>query len=205
MPLAAAGAPATEAAPKAKSKKSEVSWCEMCRRTALQQDKVKILRAGMEEIGCATPESFVKCAPCAPNEGIAGAFVSDDPDGDPHVILCEDNVEKFKMGKAHIHRTVAHELVHAYDQCRAHVDWTSCFHVACSEVRAANLSGDCDLATEFNRGKFSVKGQGERCVRRRAELSVAAHPKCKDIAKEAVEKVFDSCLLDRAPFIGKFY
>jgi inner membrane protease ATP23 len=41
--------------------------------------------------------------------------------------------------------TLTHELVHAYDHCRAYVDWTNCVHHACSEVRAANLSGDCKM------------------------------------------------------------
>ena len=41
--------------------------------------------------------------------------------------------------------TLTHELVHAYDHCRAYVDWSNCVHHACSEVRAANLSGDCKM------------------------------------------------------------
>jgi hypothetical protein len=41
--------------------------------------------------------------------------------------------------------TLTHELVHAYDHCRAYVDWSNCVHHACSEVRAANLSGDCRM------------------------------------------------------------
>lgn len=37
-----------------------------------------------------------------------------------------------------------HEMIHAYDHCRAKdLDWNSCRHHACSEIRAAVLSGDC--------------------------------------------------------------
>jgi len=28
-----------------------------------------------------------------------------------------------------------HELVHAYDVCRAEIDTSDCIHLACSEVR----------------------------------------------------------------------
>lgn len=41
--------------------------------------------------------------------------------------------------------TLTHELVHAYDHCRAFVDWSNCVHHACSEIRAAHLSGDCRM------------------------------------------------------------
>jgi hypothetical protein len=41
-----------------------------------------------------------------------------------------------------ISHALTHELVHAYDHCRArNLDWTNCQHHACSEIRAATLSG----------------------------------------------------------------
>ena len=51
--------------------------------------------------------------------------------------------------------TVAHELIHAYDQCRAgkRMNWSDVRQHACSEVRAANLSGDCHWVNEVMRGK----------------------------------------------------
>lgn len=42
-----------------------------------------------------------------------------------------------------INHALTHELVHAYDHCRAkNLDWTNCQHHACSEIRAAALSGE---------------------------------------------------------------
>ena len=29
---------------------------------------------------------------------------------------------------------LTHELIHAFDHCRAHVDWSNIDHLACSEV-----------------------------------------------------------------------
>lgn len=58
-----------------------------------------------------------------------------------------------------ISHALTHELVHAYDHCRAaSLDWSDCRHHACSEIRAAMLSGaracfplGCGLATALRR------------------------------------------------------
>jgi len=86
---------------------------------------------------------------------------------------------------------VSHELVHAFDTCRARVD--RCEHLACTEVRAANLSGECN-------------GGGARadCVRRSAVASVRAHGGCeaRGGAEVGVAAVWAACMADRAPFEG---
>lgn len=83
-----------------------------------------------------------------------------------------------------MNRVVTHELIHAFDHCRARVDWFTDFrHLACSEVRdrtvcgktssvrrfkmsvclftlqirAANLSGDCSFVNEVSRFNFGLK------------------------------------------------
>lgn len=57
-----------------------------------------------------------------------------------------------------MNETLTHELVHSYDHCRAHVDWNDLKHLACSEIRAANLSGECFFWKEnFARLKFGWK------------------------------------------------
>ena len=95
---------------------------------------------------------------------------------------------------------LVHELVHAYDQCRAHVRWADCRHHACSEVRASNLSGECDVSNEIARGNFGVQSQQQACVRRRALLSVGFNEHCAGIAKAAVDHIFEGCYHDTAPF-----
>lgn len=103
-------------------------------------------------------------------------------------------------------RAITHELIHAYDHCRvAALDYSDCAHMACTEVRAANLSGDCDLSAEVWRtGSLPVPlaGHQQACVRRRAEKSIAMHPACagRDI-KKAVDDIYAPCYADRAPFL----
>ena len=164
------------------------------------------------------------------------------------VVVCYNQI-RFQE---EVNMVLAHELIHAYDHCRAkNVDWHNCEHHACSEVcwgeywhawkgwitisalscsgklsqpgllgdrctllllwatdrrhcmqvRAANLSGDCQFGHEWNRGNFGLKGQHQTCVRRRAQLSVAMNPNCKGIrAKAAVDAAFPPCFEDTSPF-----
>lgn len=72
-----------------------------------------------------------------------------------------------------------------------------------TQIRAANLSRDCYFNEELKRGNIgwgSLVGQGNRCVRRRAEMSVSLNPYCAHCAKEVVDKVFDQCSKDTQPF-----
>ena len=119
------------------------------------------------------------------------------------MLLCEDVIEKHKIPQKLVTQTLVHELIHAYDSCRAEVDWTNCLHIACSEVRAANLSGDCCFTNELNRGHFAMKGQGQECIKRRAGISVASHEQCKEKSQLAVKSVFDSCVADLSPFLNR--
>lgn len=98
------------------------------------------------------------------------------------IVLCQNNINQ----QSHMNRVVTHELIHAFDHCRAHVDWFNNYrHLACSEVnplvlhyfllcteqnsylfifltpsfqiRASNLSGDCDFSSEVARFNFGLK------------------------------------------------
>lgn len=50
------------------------------------------------------------------------------------IVLCENYIVMQKEAND----VVTHELVHAFDHCRAKIDWTNCRHHACSEVRACS-------------------------------------------------------------------
>ncbi|ODV87104.1 hypothetical protein CANARDRAFT_194724 [[Candida] arabinofermentans NRRL YB-2248] len=100
--------------------------------------------------------------------------------------------------------TLSHELIHWYDNTRFNVDWTDLKHHACSEIRAASLSGECAIMTEFSRqmGMMRFAKGHQTCVKRKAVLSVIGHPKCKDKqhAESVVNEVFRSCFNDTRPF-----
>lgn len=128
------------------------------------------------------------------SEDVGGGFRP--PDG---VVLCHNHLPS----QGDVRAALVHELIHAYDHCRAaSLDWSSCEHHACSEVRAATLSGDCTFRAEAARGNWTLRAGAQACARRRAALSVAMNPHCgsRAAAERAVDAVFDKCFADTAPF-----
>lgn len=98
---------------------------------------------------------------------------------------------------------MAHELIHAFDASRVAFEAMDCRQRACSEIRAANLSGDCKWTREVMRGNWkNFKGQHLTCVRRRAIMSLAGCEPCRDENVAAiVEQIFTTCIADTEPFI----
>ena len=77
--------------------------------------------------------------------------------------------------------------------------------MACTEIRAENLSGECGAVREMVNGRVKLqsgnfKGHGGECVKRRAGLSVMANPNCKGRAGEYVDAAFERCFRDTFPF-----
>ncbi|KAF3915376.1 hypothetical protein AA313_de0206721 [Arthrobotrys entomopaga] len=169
----------------------------MCKRCEQDRDwllaYIRFMMDQVRQVNGDIKPSNITCAPCTKNQ--AGGF-------HPHfgILLCQN---KFR-GRSHIEDTIAHELVHAYDHMRFKVDWNDLKHVACSEIRASTLSGECRPWEEWMaRGQWKFLRHMEQCVRRRATLSVSGHPKCKndmELAGRIVDQVFDSCYKDTRPF-----
>ncbi|CAM9907478.1 unnamed protein product [Ascophyllum nodosum] len=134
--------------------------------------RVKFLREKLENLGCEMPQESFSCQPCEGME-ISGGFVPPTTkDTRAQVVLCDDK----EVTQTMVDHTMAHELVHAYDQCRVKLDRSNCLHVACTEIRASNTSGECSFNMEFLRGNWRWGGQQKECVKRRAELSLKATP-----------------------------
>jgi len=116
----------------------------------------------------------------------------------PEIFLCQQHLSS----EGQTHRTIVHELVHAIDACRSKMDpQKNCIHLACTEIRAENLSNECTFFNELQKiGPHSLKKHGQDCVRRRALLSVSAHPKCRERAEEYVDAAMGRCYKDIFPF-----
>ncbi|XP_028607966.1 mitochondrial inner membrane protease ATP23 homolog isoform X2 [Grammomys surdaster] len=115
---------------------------------------VRLLLDAMKHSGCAVNrERHFSCEVCDGN--VSGGFDA----STSQIVLCENNIRN----QAHMGRVVTHELIHAFDHCRAHVQWfTNIRHLACSEIRAASLSGDCSLVNELSRLRFGLKRHHQR-------------------------------------------
>jgi len=131
-----------------------------------------------------------ECEPCPVQ--MAGAF-----DAKRHqIVLCENML----ISKREVENVLRHELIHAYDHCTGKVNWNNARHLACSEIRAASLSGECSMLQEwFNRFNFGLQGQHMKCVKRKAALSMQAVGSTKFV-DEAIEEVWDTCYHDTEPF-----
>ena len=116
----------------------------------------------------------------------------------PEIFLCQNNMR----GESHAHLTMAHELIHAVDLCRTNMDpLHNCVQMACTEIRAENLSGECSFWNEATTGRIqNFPKHGQNCVKRRAALSLKANPNCRERAHAFVDAAFDRCYQDTFPF-----
>ena len=182
------------------SKLDDHASCEKRLRKASRNPTVHFMIEQMERIGCKMPsEGLVACTTCEGQENVTGGFLGRQAGVDgpytPRIEMCEG----VQLPQKRFDEMLVHELIHAYDQCARHVHWESPLHQACSEVRAASLSGECSYTREAVRGHTSLQGRHQQCVKRRAGLSVAMRHG-EDVAKAAVDQVFDRCYRDTMPF-----
>ncbi len=181
--------------------------CEELAATAVRDSpRVHVLLAKLRALGCGAAAA----APVACEDVFEGAPVLGGYDAARARVVLNPRVPAGALTQGAVTRAVAHELVHAFDACRAALAPASCAHVACTEVRAANLSGDCDFTAEARRAPLrtlagGLAGGQQACVRRRAELSVSLHASCNGDgsgadAARAVAAVWAPCYADTAPF-----
>ena len=80
------------------------------------------------------------------------------------------------------------------------MDWTDCNNLAYTELRAANLSGDCLFSREVSRNLWKVSMND--CIKRRAITAVKIHPQCSSVnkAEVAIESMYSKSISDNTPF-----
>ncbi|KAJ4826263.1 hypothetical protein Tsubulata_018657 [Turnera subulata] len=170
-----------------------VEECQRMIRRSLGTPKVKAMREHMEKAGCRVGDNFFKAVNC--KQRIAGGYLPG-----VGIVICSNAI----TFQDEVNQLMTHELIHAYDECRAkNLDWTNCAHHACSEIRANHLSGDCHFLRELLRGHMKIKGHEQECVKRRVLQSLKANPRCAGAAaKNCMEAVWDVCYNDTKPFAG---
>ncbi|XP_061341868.1 mitochondrial inner membrane protease ATP23-like [Gastrolobium bilobum] len=168
-----------------------VKECQRMIQNSLQSPTVKFLREHLEKAGCLIGDNFIKAVNC--EQKVAGGYTRGEG-----IVVCSNETES----QDEVNRVIIHELIHAFDDCRAaNLNWTNCAHHACSEIRAGHLSGDCHYKQELLRGFLKIKGHEQECIRRRVMTSLSANPFCsRAAAKESMEAVWDICYNDTEPF-----
>jgi hypothetical protein len=103
------------------------------------------MNSELKKVGCSPP---IYCAPCP--QPVHGGF---------HpamgITICQNHIPSARRMES----TLAHEMVHAFDQCRFKVDYQNIKHIACGEVplsfhgliqvRAVALSRECRFLDEL--------------------------------------------------------
>ncbi|XP_010549758.1 PREDICTED: mitochondrial inner membrane protease ATP23-like [Tarenaya hassleriana] len=168
-----------------------IEECEVMIRRSLRNPQVKVLIEQMEKSGCRVGDNFIRAVVCTTPHG--GAFQKG-----RGITICSNHIAI----QDEVNQVIKHELIHAYDECRAkNLEWLNCAHHACSEIRANHLSGDCHLKRELLRGFLRIKGHEQECIRRRVMKSMRANPECTEAAsKDAMEAIWDICYNDTKPF-----
>ncbi|ORY35582.1 peptidase M76 family-domain-containing protein [Naematelia encephala] len=170
----------------------QYATCEKWKSELVQSSPIVVfMLKHLKLSGCAFPPSAMQCFECP--DTVFGGF-----NPEFGVLLCQNRL----FTKSLMEDTLAHELIHAFDHCKFNVNPSDLRHQACTEIRAANLSGDCRLLREWDRGNRHFYKQHQACVRRRAVLSLLGNPSCEneEMAERAVNEVWESCSKDTRPF-----
>lgn len=67
------------------------------------------------------------------------------------VVICQNTA----ISKGTIQGVLTHELIHMFDSCTRKLDFRNIEHLACTEIRAANLT-HCGLVSSMLEGHSSI-------------------------------------------------
>lgn len=171
-----------------------------CERTVYKCIKtsplVKLMMAALRSSGCEIDiRRHISCEECSPT--VSGGY---DP-GLNQIVICQNSVSS----KGMIQGILTHEMIHMFDYCRNKLDFKNIDHLACTEIRAANLTHCSYLSALMNGdiGLGTVKEMHQVCVKNKALASILAVRKVsREDAIDAVERVFPKCYADLEP-IGR--
>ncbi|XP_023018742.1 mitochondrial inner membrane protease ATP23 homolog [Leptinotarsa decemlineata] len=157
---------------------------------------VKLMMGALRASGCAIDiRRHISCEECAPT--VSGGY-------DPilnQVVICQNTARKEGIVQA----VLTHELIHMFDYCRNNLDFKNLDHLACTEIRAANLA-HCSFLSAWSSGDASplnIKEAHQICVKNKALSSVVTSRNVTQReAMEAIERVFPKCYSDLEP-IGR--
>lgn len=157
---------------------------------------VKLMMGALKSSGCEIDiRRHIACEVC--DVSVSGGY-------DPvlnQVVVCQNIAKSEGM----VQGVLAHEFIHMFDYCRNDLDFKNIDHLACTEIRAANLT-HCSFLSSVSQGDssfFNVKGTHQNCVKSKALASVLAVRKVTpEEAIQSIERVFPKCYNDLEP-IGR--
>ncbi|XP_026464143.1 mitochondrial inner membrane protease ATP23 homolog [Ctenocephalides felis] len=157
---------------------------------------VKLMMGALKSSGCEMDiRRHISCEVC--DISVSGGY---DPELN-QIVICQNVARSQGM----VQGVLTHEMIHMFDFCRNELDFKNIDHLACTEIRAANLT-HCSFLSAWGQGDasiFNVKEAHQNCVKTKALNSVlAVRNVTRDQAIDAVERVFPKCYADLEP-IGR--
>lgn len=171
--------------------------CESMLDASLKDPIVVYLLTCLKKSGCPMSRAAIRCDALVEKEvrhASSGFF-----DVKRGIIINEACIDS----SVQLTDTLRHELIHAFDYCRANLTSMDPAKRACSEIRAAALSGECKWTREFMRGNVglgNIRKLFQECIRRRSAMSLSSYLG-EETAKELIDKYMDICISDTSPFI----
>lgn len=157
---------------------------------------VKLMMGALKSSGCEIDiRRHIACEVC--DTSVSGGY-------DPvlnQVVVCQN----IARNEGIVQGVLTHEMIHMFDYCNNNLDFKNIDHLACTEIRAANLTHCSFLSacTQGDASPFKIKQAHADCVKTKALNSVLAVRKVSpEEAIAAVERVFPKCYNDLEP-IGR--
>ena len=159
---------------------------------------VRNIVGALESQGCKVDwERHLSCNICKPGNDRATCMGGYDERAN-QTFVCANNA----TDKGAVHAALVRNLIGMFDSCVAKVDHRNLDHLACTEVRKANLA-NCEFGVYWSRtdANFAIKDEHRSCVKNVAvEGLVKAKFVEREAALEAVDRVFNRCYGDLEPF-----
>lgn len=157
---------------------------------------VKLMMGALRSSGCPIDiRRHISCEVC--DISVSGGY---DPETN-QIVVCQNTART----KGTIQGILTHEMIHMFDFCRNNLDFKNIDHLACTEIRAANLT-HCSFMSAWSQGDanfFNIKEAHQNCVKTKALYSVLAVRKVSKVeGVDAIERVFSKCYNDLEP-IGR--
>jgi len=157
---------------------------------------VRLMYKALKSSGCEIDlRRHISCEVC--DVKVSGGY---DPQLN-QIVVCQNVARSSGM----VQGVLTHEMIHMFDACRHELDFKDMHHLACTEIRAANLT-HCSFMSAMAQGDASfirIRKQHAECVKTKAAASVmAVRNVSEEVARAAVNKVFDRCYQDLEP-IGR--
>jgi len=178
-------------------------WKKDCEKNVINNIEnapmIRHMMSALKSIGCPLDISKqISCEMCERGTSLSHYGGYDEKYN--QMFICANNCKS----AGETHGLLLWNLIYMFDRCSSKYDFNNPDHLACTEIRKANLA-NCNFRDflETDGASFGIKKKHAECVKLRALQSLTQTRFVPlELAKQSIEKVFDRCYKDLEP-IGR--